>query len=275
MSVALKSEINNLILQSGYTYSVNEKKCRENMAMIEIFHSMIEATIFLEKQNSEIRLEPVLGRPINKIPVIDLKPICDFYSCQNYSSLGELPVKKVSDLKELIEHLSKLVGTEIPIKIAERSGSDVLLQQALIRAKELLMKKIKDHLMYCYDLEGSERLAEKIISKLKSLDTVSAIEQMTKSCIAQMDRQIKKEKIFSELYDQKNYGRIQKAKKMLMQGMGGMQIRDKLNFTSEFNLYKTFRKYTGVTTREFVVVYKQILMQFNQLDDSEEQKDED
>ena len=200
---------------------------------------------------------------MDKISILELEEIQQICACWLFHSLGEIPVQSEKEITELIQACEAIVSTLIPIQKVEvrDRGKDERFKKAFEQANQTLKEKIAQYLVYCNDFNYVQALVENATEALRSAATVSELNKVEEAYIRLLNKKIRNEKILREYHLQRNYRRIQKAKSLLIEGENGMGITDKLHFISEFNLYKTFRKYTGLTTKGFLHVYRQVMFQ--------------
>ena len=268
MSVINKQAMIQKLHEKGYQFTVFEREVlQSSVAMIEINGSIIEVSILIASLNLEIQFHPMLTVEADQLPLCDLQRIGDLCLCQSFRYLSDVPVCDSERLCLDIQEIDK----EIEIRLVEHDlcQDETELQLELKEASLQLQKRIEKHLIYCDKPQQTVDIVKGAADSLKNLDNVAEVKQIRQSYLRLIDRQVRKAKMLADLHPQSNYKRIQKAKALLLDGYRGIEIKNELKFTSEFNFYKTFRKYVGMTSKEFVNVSKNIAVQIKCLEQTE------
>ena len=256
MSVTTKQDIYNYLSEKGINFTVKDsEQIQKNEALFEIQEPILKVTVNLAVIQVKIRFQPSLMIPIDKISIRHLQNIQKYSEYNKGQKLKDLIVFTEEDFDSIIKALSQILNVDIRVLKKTQQEDDFELLHALHDEVELLKKRLLAYLVVAIDISDVIAMTETIVQDLKSFSLEDQIRKIRSSGI-QIDRLTKQLTIKSVIHPQNNYRRIQQVRQLLIDGKKGIEIRDDLNFTSEFNLYKTFKKYTQMTMGEFMSVVR-------------------
>ncbi len=237
-----------------YSFQQGIQKSCENSRNIEIN---------IESQKFFIQIDSVLNEDDSAIAINHLFDIEQKLNDYFKNILNEIIYFPIAELEKEIQEVTQgsFEVTEVKFGTNLKEKPSKLLRIDFVKK---LKKSVLDYMVFCNNLNEIEKLVfeleESIQESLTNKEAIRLISELNQSV-----EHLANVHMNTSTSNRMNQKRVFTAKYMLAEGKNGQEIYKELNYSSVFNFYKTFSKYSNMTTKEFYKNYLTIMARLDSL----------